>query len=74
MFERFTTAARSAVIGAQTHARQAKHREIGAVDLLAAVLDDSDGVPARVLRDRVSPSPTEPASPSRSPTPRTRRH
>lgn len=51
MFERFTTAARSAVIGAQTHARQAEHREIGAVDLLAAVLDDSDGVPARVLRD-----------------------
>lgn len=51
MFERFTTAARAAVIGAQTHARQAGHTEIGAADLLAGVLDDTEGIPARVLAD-----------------------
>nr|WP_294691184.1 Clp protease N-terminal domain-containing protein [uncultured Friedmanniella sp.] len=50
MFERFTSAARSAVIGAQGHAREAQHAEIGAADLLAGVLDDTDGIPARVLR------------------------
>jgi ATP-dependent Clp protease ATP-binding subunit ClpA len=49
MFERFTTAARAAVVGAQAHARDAGHDEIGAADLLAGVLDDTDGVPARVL-------------------------
>ncbi|GAA1827478.1 Clp protease N-terminal domain-containing protein [Microlunatus capsulatus] len=51
MFERFTTAARAAVVGAQSHARQAGHAEIGAADLLAGVLDDVDGIPARVLAD-----------------------
>jgi ATP-dependent Clp protease ATP-binding subunit ClpA len=51
MFERFTTAARAAVVGAQQHARQAGHAEIGAADLLAGVLDDADGIPARVLAD-----------------------
>ncbi len=49
MFERFTAAARAAVVGAQLHARDAQHAEIGAGDLLAAVLDDPDGIPARVL-------------------------
>ena len=51
MFERFTTAARAAVVSAQTPARQAGHTEIGAADLLAGVLDDTDGIPARVLAD-----------------------
>jgi ATP-dependent Clp protease ATP-binding subunit ClpA len=51
MFERFTTAARAAVVGAQAHARAAAHDEIGAADLLAGVLDDTDGIPARVLAD-----------------------
>lgn len=51
MFERFTQAARTAVIGAQSHAREAGHAEITAADLLAAVLDDAAGIPARVLRD-----------------------
>ncbi|WP_375433146.1 Clp protease N-terminal domain-containing protein [uncultured Friedmanniella sp.] len=49
MFERFTTAARGAVVGAQGHARAVGHTEIGAADLLAAVLVEPDGVPARVL-------------------------
>lgn len=51
MFERFTTAARAAVVGAQAHARRAGHDEIGAADLLAGILDDADGIPARVLAD-----------------------
>ena len=51
MFERFTTAARGAVIGAQAHARTAGHAEIGAADLLAGVLDDATAIPARVLAD-----------------------
>ena len=51
MFERFTTAARAAVVGAQDHARRAGHAEIGAADLLAGVLDDTTGIPARVLAD-----------------------
>ena len=51
MFERFTTAARAAVVGAQAHARAAGHTEIGAADVLAGVLDDTEGIPARVLAD-----------------------
>jgi ATP-dependent Clp protease ATP-binding subunit ClpA len=51
MFERFTEAARSAVIDAQAHARAAGHPDIGAADLLAAVLQDGDGIPVRVLAD-----------------------
>ena len=51
MFERFTRPARDAVVGAQQHARTAQHAEIGATDLLAAVLDDTDGIPAQVLRE-----------------------
>lgn len=49
MFERFTTAARSVVVAAQEHARSTQQPEIGAADLLAAVLDLPDGVPGRVL-------------------------
>ena len=51
MFERFTQAARDAVVGAQQHARLAQHTRIEAADLLMAVLDDTEGIPARVLRD-----------------------
>jgi hypothetical protein len=51
MFERFTRAARDAVVAAQQHAREAQHAKIGATDLLAAVLDDTSGIPALVLRD-----------------------
>lgn len=51
MFERFTTAARAAVVNAQQYARTAQHAEIGAADLLAAVLAESDGIPARVLAE-----------------------
>ena len=49
MFERFTVAARSVVVHAREHAVRSGHHEIGAEDLLLGVLDDVDGVPARVL-------------------------
>lgn len=50
MFELFTAAARSAVVGAQQHARTAGHAKIGAEDLLGAVLAEPDQIPARVLQ------------------------
>lgn len=49
MFERFTTAARDAVVGAQQEAARLRHTEIGAEHLLLAVLArDTPG--SRVLR------------------------
>jgi len=57
MFERFTQAARSVVVRAQQQARTAGHREIGAADLLMAVLEDPDQVPGRVLRQLGVPDP-----------------
>jgi ATP-dependent Clp protease ATP-binding subunit ClpA len=51
MFERFTAAARGAVVSAQTHAREFGHREIGAEHVLLGVLTDEHGVAAQVLRD-----------------------
>lgn len=57
MFERFTQAARSAVISAQAHARERAHPEIGAVDLLVGVLDDDDGPAVRVWHDLGLPDP-----------------
>jgi ATP-dependent Clp protease ATP-binding subunit ClpA len=51
MFERFTQAARTAVIGAQSQARQRGHSQIGADDVLMAVLEDAEGPAARVLHD-----------------------
>jgi ATP-dependent Clp protease ATP-binding subunit ClpA len=51
MFERFTPAARGAVVSAQTHAREFGHREIGAEHVLLGVLADEQGVAAKVLRD-----------------------
>lgn len=50
MFERFTAAARQAVVDAQQQAALLRHTEIGAEHLLLAVLErDSPG--ARVLRE-----------------------
>jgi len=49
MFERFTEAARYAVVGAQTYAREFRHSEIGAEHVLLGLLDDGQGVAARVL-------------------------
>jgi ATP-dependent Clp protease ATP-binding subunit ClpA len=57
MFERFTAAARGAVVSAQTHAREFGHREIGAEHVLLGVLADEQGVAAQVLRDlKVDPA------------------
>jgi ATP-dependent Clp protease ATP-binding subunit ClpA len=50
MFERFTDEARSAVVGAQTHARELRARRIGTVHLLLGVLDNGESGPAEVLR------------------------
>jgi ATP-dependent Clp protease ATP-binding subunit ClpA len=50
MFERFTTAARGAVVSAQGYAREFRHPEIGAEHVLLGVLADEQGVAARVLR------------------------
>jgi ATP-dependent Clp protease ATP-binding subunit ClpA len=50
MFERFTRAARTAVVLAQEEARDARHDHIGAEHLLAGVLDEPDGVAAAVLQ------------------------
>lgn len=58
MFERFTQAARSAVVRAQQHALTAQHPEIGAADLLAAVLAERDEIPARVLSQLGVTEPT----------------
>ena len=51
MFERFTQAARSAVVGAQAQARRRGHTQIGADDVLMSVLEDPDGPATRALRD-----------------------
>lgn len=58
MFERFTAAARSAVVGAQQQARDAGHTRIGAEDLLRAVLAEPDQIPARVLQQLGVADPT----------------
>jgi ATP-dependent Clp protease ATP-binding subunit ClpA len=52
MFERFTEGARTAVTGAQTHARALRHQWIGTEHLLLGLLDDPDGRAARILRER----------------------
>ncbi len=49
MFERFTTAARAAVVDAQQHAREFGHLEIGAGHVLLGVLDDREHPCSRVL-------------------------
>lgn len=50
MFERFTSAARKAVVQAQVEARQLSHPVIGSEHLLLGVLDEPDGLGGRALR------------------------
>jgi ATP-dependent Clp protease ATP-binding subunit ClpA len=52
MFERFTEEARSAVHGAQAHARTFRHGWIGTEHLLLGLLDEPDTRAARILRAR----------------------
>ena len=49
MFERFTRAARAAVIRAQEEAREQSSPVVGAEHVLLAVLAEEDGAPARAL-------------------------
>ncbi len=49
MLERFTTAAREVVRGAQTEARQCGHRLIGTEHLLLALLHPTTGIPYDLL-------------------------
>lgn len=51
MFERFTAAARAAVVQAQDQARGLGYREIGAEHLLLGVMAAPDTIAARVLAD-----------------------
>lgn len=51
MFERFTTAARAAVVDAQQYAREFGHPEIGAGHVLLGVLGDEQAPASRVLVD-----------------------
>lgn len=51
MFERFTHAARDAVVRAQTEARELGQSPIGTQHVLMALLADADGPIARALRD-----------------------
>ncbi|MCW6009137.1 Clp protease [Micromonospora sp. CPCC 205371] len=50
MFERFTKPARDVVIGAQTEARELRHRHVGTEHLLLALLR-GDSIACTVLRD-----------------------
>lgn len=51
MFERFTTAARDAIVSAQMSAREFQHDWIGPEHLLLGTMADDQGVPTRVLGD-----------------------
>jgi ATP-dependent Clp protease ATP-binding subunit ClpC len=51
MLERFTQPARDVVVDAQAQARRLGHREIAAEHLLLAVVAETDGLGARVLRE-----------------------
>jgi len=57
MFERFTTAARGVVVGAQQEARELGHPYIGTEHLLLALISEPPSTTARLLR----PSGVEPA-------------
>jgi ATP-dependent Clp protease ATP-binding subunit ClpA len=50
MFERFTEAARGAVVSARDAAHDLGSAEIGAEHLLLGAMTDQQGVPARILR------------------------
>jgi ATP-dependent Clp protease ATP-binding subunit ClpA len=51
MFERFTSSAREAVVGAQGEARALGHRRIDTEHLLLGLLHGRDDIAARVLRE-----------------------
>jgi ATP-dependent Clp protease ATP-binding subunit ClpA len=51
MFERFTEAARGVVVDAQEQARSLGHTQVLAEHLLLGVMEDAEGIGARVLRD-----------------------
>jgi ATP-dependent Clp protease ATP-binding subunit ClpA len=51
MFERFTEQARNVVTGAQSEARGLHHRYIGTEHILLALVSESSGIAATVLRD-----------------------
>jgi ATP-dependent Clp protease ATP-binding subunit ClpA len=51
MFERFTDQSRSVVKGAQEEARGLRHRYVGTEHILLALLAESSGMAATVLRD-----------------------
>lgn len=51
MFERFTQSARTAVVRAQSEARDLRHGHIGTEHLLLGVLAEGHGVGARVLAE-----------------------
>ena len=51
MFERFTDRARDVVKGAQAEARELHHRYVGTEHILLALLGESGGLAATVLRD-----------------------
>jgi ATP-dependent Clp protease ATP-binding subunit ClpA len=52
MFERFTKAARAAVVQAQAEARDLQHEYVGTEHLLLALLEDECGPIAAAMRDR----------------------
>lgn len=51
MFERFTERARQTVVLAQQNARDLKHEYIGTAEVLLGVLQEEEGIGARVLND-----------------------
>jgi hypothetical protein len=56
MFERFTEEARSVVVASEEHCRQTGHAEVGTGHILLALIDDPNGLTARVLTaEEVSP-------------------
>jgi ATP-dependent Clp protease ATP-binding subunit ClpA len=52
MFERFTSQSRQVVKTAQEEARRLRHPAIGTEHLLIGLLEDRNGPPARLLRER----------------------
>jgi ATP-dependent Clp protease ATP-binding subunit ClpA len=49
MFERFTAAARTVVVGARTQAKELNHGHVGTEHLLLGLLDPQVGAPATIL-------------------------
>jgi len=61
MFERFTHAAREAVVGAQAEAREMRQSPIGTEHVLLALLADPAGPVARALRANTTEQPIDAA-------------